>query len=733
MRNACRIGIVFPLLIAALATAEAPQNMRLTPMPVPPRPVFAQVAGPPPTNLTLTPSSATILSISWLPAPGATRYLVSRSGAPDIAIEANAGFLENGRFRYGDVGRKPATLYTYSVVAQFPAPTLPSRSTAVQILMPTAFAPANFRASVSGPSAITLNWTSRPEATGYRIVRNGANSPAISFDVSGVSFVDQNAPAGQQYTYVICSLMRLATGEIYGGEFSAPISVLSRRFNMLALGDSVMWGQGLQDADKFSSKTAAWIKAQLGADVALDVKAHSGATTYPDPGMSPFETFSYDHEVPSDFPTIGRQIGLASTPGPASQFPASQVDLVLVDGCANNIGIFTILTPYPFDDDLSSAIQSYCNAGMTNILRDVVSAFPNADVIVTGYFRLISMKTDLRLLLPLFGFASSIVQPDSITAALASNSNLLQLRMAARSDLFYQQSNTALAQAVTLANGFPLPGRTRFNQIHFAPISPALENSYAAPSSWQWLMPSPPLYQDDVYDHRYAACDLAANAPHDPTMDTGASCHLASLGHPNVAGAQAYTSAITSVAASILPRWRAERSEPVTATMDNIVLNVQTIAGAADGATIVVTAVDGASGTTLAGRVLFNNVDAGALGAPSRYMFAAANPVDIVGSVQVPGRNPRYFTIPVRTFSASVTVANAAVTVVVTENVTGRGLNGTVTINANSPSAVTTPTGQPINFSLCATPGGFHADHPLPGQPQCGGIVHVPYYPDVRY
>jgi hypothetical protein len=727
-----RFWLLCACAIPLLAAADQPRkNLQQTPIQIPQQPRVV-LPGPPPTSVTLSPASATMLSIGWSPAAGATRYVISRTGAPDITIDANAGFLQNGRFGYGDVGRKPATLYTYSLTALFPLPTLPSRSAAVQILMPTAFAPANFHAAASGPNAMTLSWSPRPEANGgYRIVRNGGNLAAVSFDVSGASFVDTSAPVGAQY--VICSLMKLATGELYAGEYSAPVGALSRPFNILALGDSVMWGQGLHEGDKFSSKTRDWIRSQLGGDVQLDVKAHSGATTYPDLGQLGLESRTYDGEVPSDYPTISGQLTRASTPGPSSRFPPDQVDLVLVDGCVNNIGIITILLPYPDDSQLQSDIQSLCGNGMSNILTSVVHAFPNADVIVTGYFRFISSQSDWRLLLPLFGLASNFVQPDGVSAALGEL-NPIELRMAARSDLFYQQSNTVLQQAVNFANANPLPGRTRFNQVRFSKLVPAPDNSYAAPHSWQWLMPSPPFYQDDVYSQRHAACDVAANGPSgDPTLDGGPKCYLASLGHPNVAGAQAYTDAIKAVANQFMPQWLAARLGTLTAAVDTIVVRAQPVADAPDGGSIAVTATDGASGTSLAGRVLFNNADAGALGAPVRYSFPAVNPTDLVAAVQVPGRNPRYFTIPVRTFSISITVANSAAVVMATDTVTGRGLNGTVTINANSPSAMTVPTGQPINFSLCAIPSGFHADHPLPGQPQCGGIVHVPYYPDVRY
>src|SRR3984957_767771 len=494
-RNICQIpgalGTLFVFVLLMPSPAAAQFQLKNRPPIAIPQQVIANLPGPAPTILSLIPASATNVTISWTFVPGAVRYLISRNGAADVAIDANAGFLQNNQFRYTDVGRKPATLYTYSVTAQFPAPARPGRSAPARILMPTAFAPANFRAAGSGPNSVTLTWSGRPEAQSYRLTRSGGNQPAIELDIPGLLFVDQNTSPGT--TYTISSIIKLASGELYNGESSLPLTFNARPFNILAIGDSIMWGQGLQTADKFSSKTAAWIGSQIGSPTTLSVRAHSGATTYPDPGAANLESFSYDGEVPTDYPTMWHQIDLASAAN-ASNVPTTDVDLVLVDGCANNIDVKTVIFPFPDDSKLESDIQGYCNNGMSNILTKTVQAFPNADVIATGYFRLVSMKTDLRTLLPLFGFLSTKMPSDPLSATLGADGNLLQVRSAQRSDIFYSQTNIALQAAVDFANTTrQIAGRTRFNQVHFAPISPAPENSYGAPNTWQWLLPSPPL------------------------------------------------------------------------------------------------------------------------------------------------------------------------------------------------------------------------------------------------
>jgi len=53
---------------------------------------------------------------------------------------------------------------------------------------------------------------------------------------------------------------------------------------MIVFGDSIMWGQGLNDANKFSTlvsnRLATYLSAQ-GISVDLHVFAHSGATVWP--------------------------------------------------------------------------------------------------------------------------------------------------------------------------------------------------------------------------------------------------------------------------------------------------------------------------------------------------------------------------------------------------------------------------------------------------------------------
>src|SRR6266446_7813993 len=57
-----------------------------------------------------------------------------------------------------------------------------------------------------------------------------------------------------------------------GAENPAP-----RPLNMLVLGDSIAWGQGLKDEHKAWHQTKTWLKETTGRDVREKIEAHSGA------------------------------------------------------------------------------------------------------------------------------------------------------------------------------------------------------------------------------------------------------------------------------------------------------------------------------------------------------------------------------------------------------------------------------------------------------------------------
>src|SRR4051794_34449706 len=98
--------------------------------------------------------------------------------------------------------------------------------------------------------------------------------------------------------------------------------------NVVVYGDSVTWGQGHKDGNKFANQVA----SALGATVKMI--AHSGATI----GRGDAQTGSGGPESPNHYPTILQQLAAASD-------DPDQAAVVIVDGGINDIGVPTILSP----------------------------------------------------------------------------------------------------------------------------------------------------------------------------------------------------------------------------------------------------------------------------------------------------------------------------------------------------------------------------------------------------
>ena len=119
----------------------------------------------------------------------------------------------------------------------------------------------------------------------------------------------------------------------------------------MVYGDSVTWGQGHKDGNKFATQVA----SALGATVKMI--AHSGATI----GRDDAQTGSCGPESPNHYPTILQQLATASD-------DPDQAALVIVDGGINDIGVPTILSPITSNKYLRNVTRRYCHDDMLFLL-----------------------------------------------------------------------------------------------------------------------------------------------------------------------------------------------------------------------------------------------------------------------------------------------------------------------------------------------------------------------------
>src|ERR1041385_7945922 len=116
--------------------------------------------------------------------------------------------------------------------------------------------------------------------------------------------------------------------------FSAAFSQTTKEpLNLLVLGDSISWGQGLRDEHKASYLVKRWLEQQTGREVIQTMQAHSGAVIGPSASTRDKAgldaALQLDGELSRGYFTINDQIDYAVK---AFGNPA-QVDLVIVNGC----------------------------------------------------------------------------------------------------------------------------------------------------------------------------------------------------------------------------------------------------------------------------------------------------------------------------------------------------------------------------------------------------------------
>ncbi|MGE5246728.1 MAG: SGNH/GDSL hydrolase family protein [Verrucomicrobiota bacterium] len=287
-------------------------------------------------------------------------------------------------------------------------------------------------------------------------------------------------------------------------------------FEMIVLGDSIVWGQGLPEEQKSSTLVQRWLAERIARPVRKRVYAHSGATVEQDGTRL---TLAHS-EVPDSSPHIALQAECVPNPG--------AVGLVIVNGCINDVDATAIFDPTT-DPDLGrieEACACKCGEPMRTLLTAIARRFPNARVVVPGYYPFFSQKTprmSLRFVTLLFLLvADSQNEPPSWSDC--------GKRLIRKSAVWYQVSNATLARAVGEANREQgVSGR-----VVFAPVPVLDENAYGAPRSLLWGVTE----HDNVALSRWWEC-----LRREKIMDR-MRCINASAFHPNAAGAKVYADAI---------------------------------------------------------------------------------------------------------------------------------------------------------------------------------------------
>ena len=339
----------------------------------------------------------------------------------------------------------------------------------------------------------------------------------------------------------------------------ASASAREAPFEMLVLGDSVMWGQGLREEEKFYTKVREALEREVVCrKVNLRVLAHSEATILPEHKFCP----DAPGEVPARRPTIPAEVELAVQDYAGAGVPLASVGLVVVDGGINDVTVARIINFLTPDDKIVSLARRFCGEAMRDLLDTILRTFPNAFVVVPGYFPIISEQTDPKtmndLIAAFFGLDEGAKMMKRAQEMMTKRGpDWLLKRQAALSALWYRESDSNLQRAVDEANAedakrrgsAPPGGRAR---AYFAHIPFAPNESYVAPNTALWkIVGSAPgggfRSDDQMFETRQPLCVEYEPAPFRLLV-----CKAAGTGHPNLRGEAKYTEAILAWAREAL-------------------------------------------------------------------------------------------------------------------------------------------------------------------------------------
>ena len=181
----------------------------------------------------------------------------------------------------------------------------------------------------------------------------------------------------------------------------------------------------------------------------------------------------HGEEVNTSFPSINEQVQSAA------HELGSKIDLVLVDGCINDLNFRTLLNAGIKEPDLTEKTMKFCGKPMRNLLARINEKFPSAYVIVTGYYPLVykgmpieedgkvefkkgTAKNQLNTyLVKLLGENFDCVDPKEDTFVCLDR----------LSRAWHQTSNEIFKDVVSDANGSLGEDKARFHfaELHFPP------------------------------------------------------------------------------------------------------------------------------------------------------------------------------------------------------------------------------------------------------------------------
>lgn len=349
--------------------------------------------------------------------------------------------------------------------------------------------------------------------------------------------------------------------------FPSPSSNSAGPLNVVALGSSVMWGDGLHTEHTFRYQVAEWLATTTDKPVRLWTFAHSAAflkvisgtgTLSPDPRVGALNG-NWPEGV---YPAVTEQVNCA-----AGRHSLGDANLVLVDGCINEVNAETIVDPRTDTDDLIERTRTYCLGTMQQTLEAMKTSFSKATIVVVAYFPVVSAKSTVSGssgTRRLAGYVKKKSQHKMVlpTGPLKSR-NLGKSDeanvMVVNSEVFYLESKKAIQLAIDNVNGSTPP------HIYFAKLPEIQLNgvytidpefAYGAPRTQEWLFPFQLLWFRINPDEEFGARRVSCKRAYPPGFDRLV-CDSNAAFHPNPKRSSSYANSIEQIfPQTVLTEWK---------------------------------------------------------------------------------------------------------------------------------------------------------------------------------
>jgi hypothetical protein len=341
-----------------------------------------------------------------------------------------------------------------------------------------------------------------------------------------------------------------------------------REFNMLVLGDSILWGQGLKEQNKSWYLVKTWLQTN-GFTVRAQVEAHSGAMIGSAGAEMP-KSLTIHGELNSAYPTLHDQIDNAVR----AYVDPSRVDLVLVGGCINDVNARKLLNAANTPEGIQTFAQEKCGPPIEVLLTKIASTFSNAHIIMSGYYPVFSDKSPRDFFMRALAKRFYVPPPN---AEKIGSKEMLR-RLAINSVAWYEASNRSLSEAVAKVDA-NLAARGSRQRVLFAKIPFEPDHAFAARRSQLWGFDASFLRKllvvltlgrislrtnDEVRGLRSSVCrDFYKPSPGETDDRKKAReaevivCRLSAIAHPNRKGAVLYADAFREQMQNLIrnPGW----------------------------------------------------------------------------------------------------------------------------------------------------------------------------------